>query len=152
MTPAANALLPATTVGYACDGVFLDDTPPGLEKKPGHLELARWSDAFVILPASANVLGQAANGIAPNLLTTTILASPKPVIFCPNVNATMWSKKAVQRNAEVLQEDGHLMIGPEPTTVFEVESGEMQQSWAMPDPEQLVERLRDLLPDLKPFA
>lgn len=152
MTSAADAMLPATTVGYVCDGVFLDDMPPGLEKRPGHLELARWSDAFVVLPASANVIGQAANGIAPNLLTTTILASPKPVIFCPNVNDAMWSKKTVQRNVEMLQEDGHLMIQPELTMVYEVESGEMQQSWAMPDPEQLVERLRAILPDLNPFV
>jgi len=144
MTAAADALLPATTVAHVCDGVFLDSVH-GLEKRPGHLELARWGDAFVVLPASANVIGQAANGIAPNLLTTTILASSEPVIFCPNVNDTMWSKKAVQRNLETLRRDGHLVIQPERAMIYEVESGEMQESWAMPDPEKLVERLREVL-------
>ncbi len=145
MTSAADAILPATTVAYVCDGVFLDGIPPGLEKRPGHLELARWSDAFVILPASANVIGQAANGIASNLLTTTILASTMPVIFCPNVHESMWTKRALQRNIETLERDGHHVIQPELTMVYEVESGKMQESWAMPDPEKLVERLRDIL-------
>jgi phosphopantothenoylcysteine synthetase/decarboxylase len=151
MTAAADALLPATTVAHVCDGVFLDGAH-GLEKKPGHLELARWSDAFVVLPASANVIGQAANGIAPNLLTTTILASSEPVIFCPNVNDTMWRKKAVQRNLETLRKDGHLVIQPERAMIYEVESGGMQESWAMPDPEKLVERLRGVLGIAEPPA
>lgn len=145
MTSAADAILPASTVAYVCDGIFLDGAGPELEKRPGHMELARWSDAFVVLPASANVIGQAANGIAPNLLTTTILASEGPVVFCPNVSSVMWTKKAVQRNIETLIGDGHLVIQPELATVYEVESGKMQESWAMPDPETLVERLRELL-------
>lgn len=145
MTSAANAMLPASTVAHVCDDVFLDSTQPELKKRPGHMELASWSDAFVVLPASANVIGQAANGIAPNLLTTTILACTGPVIFCPNVSSVMWSKKVVQRNIETLIGDGHLVIQPELAMVYEVESGEMQESWAMPDPETLVKRLRDTL-------
>lgn len=95
------------------------------------------------------LIGQAANGIAPNLLTTTILASTKPVIFCPNVSPAMWSKKAVQRNIRTLREDGHLIIEPELAIVYEIESGEMQESWVMPDPEKLVERLRTTLQGLQ---
>ena len=145
MTPAADAMLPASTVAHVCDGVFLDDMPRGLEKRPGHLELASWSDTFVILPASANVIGQAANGIASNLLTTTILASTMPVIFCPNVHESMWSKRALQRNIETLEKDGYLVVHPELTMVYEVEFGRMQESRAMPDPGKLVEHLRALL-------
>ncbi len=149
MTSAADAMLPASTVAYVCDDVFLDGAHLELQKRPGHMELARWSDVFVVLPASANVIGQAANGIAPNLLTTTILASTKPVVFCPNVSSVMWGKKAVQRNVETLIGDGHLVIEPELAMVYEVESGQMQESWAMPDPETLVERLRDTLQNLQ---
>ncbi|HET7271958.1 MAG TPA: flavoprotein, partial [Rubrobacter sp.] len=94
MTPNAAELLPPSTVALLCDGVFLDWSPT-LEKRPGHMELARWSEMFVVLPASANVLGQAANGLATNLLTTTILASPRPVILFPNLTDVMWSKEAV---------------------------------------------------------
>lgn len=150
MTPAAHAMLPASTVALVCDGVFVDGSPT-LEKKPGHVELARWSDMFLVLPASANLLGQAANGIAPNLLTTAILASIRPVIFCPNVNDAMWSKKAVQRNVQTLREDGHVVVEPELALVYEVDSGDMRESWVIPDPERLLERLREALP-LEPFV
>ena len=150
MTPGAHALLPASTVALVSDGTFVDG-PLTSEKRPGHMELAAWSDAFVILPASANVLGQAANGIALNLLTTTILASPRPVIFCPNVNDVMWKKRAVQRNLDVLKRDGHVVIEPELSVVYEVDVGEMRESYALPQPELLVPRLRGALEDLKPF-
>lgn len=151
MTPAAHAMLPAPTVAFASDGVFLDDAPT-VEKKPGHVELANWSDVFLILPASANTLGQAANGIAPNLLTTTILASPRPVIFCPNINDVMWNKTAVQRNVNTLREDGHIVMEPERAMVYEVDSGEMRESWALPEPERLVERLQATHKHVQPFA
>src|SRR5215210_3583150 len=95
MTPQAARMLPPSIVAPICDGVFLDQKP-GLERRPGHVELARWSEMFVILPATANVIGQAAHGLATNLLTT-ILASPRPVIFCPNVHPSMWNKAAVKR-------------------------------------------------------
>jgi phosphopantothenoylcysteine synthetase/decarboxylase len=140
MTPTAAKLLPPSTVSLLCDGVFLDWSPV-LEKRPGHMELARWSDMFVVLPASANVLGQAANGLATNLLTTTILASPRPVVFFPNLTDEMWSKNAVQRNVRTLREDGHVVIEPELAIAFEIDSGEMRESWIIPQPEQLIERL-----------
>jgi phosphopantothenoylcysteine synthetase/decarboxylase len=140
MTPNATELLPPSTVALLCDGVFLDKSLT-LEKRPGHMELARWSEMFLVLPASANVLGQAANGLATNLLTTTILASPRPVILYPNLTDVMWSKEAVQRNVRTLREDGHIVMEPELAMAFEVDSGEMRESWIIPQPEQLIERL-----------
>jgi len=79
MTSQAARMLPPSTVALICDGVFVDQEPTA-EKRPGHIELARWGEMFVILPASAKVIGQAANGLGANLLTT-ILASPRPVVF-----------------------------------------------------------------------
>ena len=78
MTSAAASIMPPSTVALVCDAVFLDQEPT-VEKRPGHIELARWSEMFVVLPATANVIGQAANGLGANLLTTTILASQNPV-------------------------------------------------------------------------
>jgi phosphopantothenoylcysteine synthetase/decarboxylase len=143
MTSQAARMLPPSTVALICDGVFLDQEP-GLERRPGHIELARWSEMFVILPATANVIGQAANGLATNLLTTTILASPRPVIFCPNVHPSMWNKAAVKRNVETLREDGHTVIEPEVAVAYEVDSGEMRESLVVPDAEHLVEQLREI--------
>ena len=111
---------------------------------PSTVELARWCDMFLILPASADVLGQAANGLAPNLLTTTVLASPKPVVFCPNLTDEMWSKRAVQRNLRTLREDGHIVIYPELAMAYEVDAGEMQNTWILLDPERLSERLLEI--------
>jgi phosphopantothenoylcysteine synthetase/decarboxylase len=99
---------------------------------------------FVVLPATANVIGQTANGLGSNLLTTTILASPKPVVFFPNVNDVMWSKAAVQRNVDTLRGDGHLVIEPEVAIAYEVDSGETRESLVVPEPTQLVEQLREI--------
>jgi phosphopantothenoylcysteine synthetase/decarboxylase len=99
---------------------------------------------FVVLPATANVIGQAANGLGANLLTTTILASPRPVVFYPNVNDVMWNKAAVQRNVETLRGDGHIVIEPEVAMAYEVDSGETRESLVIPEPAQLVEQLLEI--------
>src|SRR5215211_536590 len=143
MTAAAASLLPPSTVALICDEVFLDQRPT-VEKRPGHVELARWCEMFVVLPATANVIGQAANGLGSNLLTTTILASPRPVVFYPNVNDVMWNKAAVQRNVETLREDGHIVIEPEVAVAYEVDSGETRESLVIPEPTHLVEQLREI--------
>jgi len=99
---------------------------------------------FVILPATANVIGQAANGLGATLLTTTILAHSKPVVFFPNVNQDMWHKPAVQRNVETLRNDGHVVAEPRVATAYEVDSGEVRESLVMPEPTEVIELLREL--------
>lgn len=143
MTPAAASFMPPSSVALLCDEVFVDQRPDA-ERKPGHVDLGRWCDMFVVLPASADVLGQAANGLAPNLLTTTILASRTPVVFCPNMNAVMWSKAAVQRNVESLRQDGHIVVLPELVMAYEIASGTPQEGWTVPEPDRVVEALREI--------
>ena len=153
MTSQAARMLPPSTVALICDGVFLDQEP-GLERRPGHIELARWSEMFVILPATANVIGQAANGLGSNLLTTTILAAPVPIVFCPNVHPEMWNKAVVQRNVETLRNDGHTVIEPTVATAYEVDSGELRESLVLQEPFQLAEQLEKIYqnhdPDVSP--
>jgi phosphopantothenoylcysteine synthetase/decarboxylase len=136
-------MLPPSTVALICDDVFLDQEPTA-QKRPGHIELARWGEMFVILPTTANVIGQAANGLGSNLLTTTVLASTIPVVFCPNVHPTMWNKAVVQRNVETLREDGHVVIEPVVASAYEVDSGELRESLVIPEPSRLVEQLREI--------
>ena len=143
MTSQAARMLPPSTVALICDEVFLDQEPTA-EKRPGHIELARWAEMFVILPATANVIGQAANGLGSNMLTTTILVSPIPVVFCPNVHPAMWNKAVVQRNVETLRDDGHIVIEPEVAAAYEVDSGETRESLVIPDPTRLVEQLGEI--------
>ncbi len=147
MTGGAARLLPPSTVALLCDEVLLDEGP-AVQRTSGHIELANWADMFLVLPASANTLGQVANGLAHNLLTTTVLASRTPVVFCPNLNRTMWSKKAVQRNLRTLEEDGHLVVEPERAPAYEVGTGEMADTLVLPEPDVLVRQLRGMLPQI----
>src|SRR5215204_4800637 len=150
MTSAAASMLPPSTVALVCDGVFLDQEP-SVEKRPGHIELARWCELFVILPATANVIGQAANGLGSNLLTTTILAAPVPVVFCPNVHPVMWNKAVVQRNVETLRRDGHTVTEPTVATAYEVDSGEMRESLVLTEPPLLAQQLEKIHQDHAPL-
>ncbi|MGZ4031035.1 MAG: flavoprotein [Tumebacillaceae bacterium] len=78
-----------------------------------HVSLTEWADVFLILPASANVIGKAANGVADDLLTSAILASSCPVMFVPSMNMQMWTKPVVQHNIKRLEEFGyHVAVGP----------------------------------------
>jgi phosphopantothenoylcysteine synthetase/decarboxylase len=77
-----------------------------------HIDLTRWADLFLVLPATANILGKAAQGIADDLLSTCIIASACPVVFVPGMNVQMWRKPAVQRNVATLQADGYGVVPP----------------------------------------
>ena len=143
MTRQAARMLPPSTVALICDEVFLDQEPT-TAKEPGHIELARWAEMFVILPATANVIGQVANGLGSNLLTTTILAATGPVAFCPNVHPDMWNKPVVRRNVETLRRDGYAVIEPEVAAAYEVDSGEMLESLVLLEPSLLARQLEDI--------
>jgi phosphopantothenoylcysteine synthetase/decarboxylase len=151
MTRQAARMLPPSTVALICDEVFLDQEPTTI-RRPGHIELTRWAEMVVILPATANVIGQAANGLGANLLTTTILAAPAPIVFCPNVHPVMWNKAVVQRNVESLRQDGHIVIEPVVATAYEVDSGERRESLVLPEPSRLAEQLEKIYEDHGPYA
>lgn len=71
---------------------------------PDHISIADWADVFLVAPATANVLGKFANGIADDLLSTTFLAFDKPVVLCPAMNDRMFTHPIVQRNIKSLQQ------------------------------------------------
>ena len=79
-----------------------------------HISLKDWGEMLVIAPATANIIGKVANGIADDALSTLLLAfSGKPVIMAPAMNCEMWAHPAVQRNIETLKSWGIRMVGPE---------------------------------------
>jgi phosphopantothenoylcysteine decarboxylase len=82
--------------------------------KPGHIELADNADLFIVAPASANVLGHFANGLAPDPLASIYLALPRttPVLIAPAMNGKMWLHPATHRNVAQLKEDGCRFIEP----------------------------------------
>ena len=82
--------------------------------KPGHIELADRADLFLVAPASANTLGNFANGLAPDPLSSIYLALPRttPVLIAPAMNGKMWLHPATERNVARLVEDGCHFVGP----------------------------------------
>ena len=77
-----------------------------------HIGLARRADLLMIAPATANVIGKLAHGIADDLLTTLAMAVTCPVMVAPAMNVEMWNKPAVQRNILQLEQDGLHIIPP----------------------------------------
>ena len=79
----------------------------------GHIELARWADAVLIAPATANVLARLDAGLADDLLTTVCLATTAPIFVAPAMNTRMWQHPSTQRNVERLRGDGVTVLGPD---------------------------------------
>jgi phosphopantothenoylcysteine decarboxylase / phosphopantothenate---cysteine ligase len=77
-----------------------------------HISLAQKADLFVIAPATANILGKIAAGVADDMLTTTILATKAPVLFVPAMNTGMYENSIVQENIAKLKEHGYHMMDP----------------------------------------
>ncbi len=77
-----------------------------------HIALADFADAILIAPATANFLAKAAYGIADDLLTTTVIASDKPLLIAPSMNTKMFDNPATQANLNILRERGAIILEP----------------------------------------
>lgn len=77
-----------------------------------HISLAKWADLVVVVPATANIIGKVANGIADDMLSTTIMATKAEVIFCPAMNTNMYENKIVRKNMATLKDLGYGFINP----------------------------------------
>ncbi len=103
----------------------------------GHIAWAKDAGAVIVAPATANVIGKMAGGIADDALTTFLLAVTAPVLLCPSMNTDMYQSPAVQRNLSLLEKDGHIILKPD--------SGELACGVTgpgrLPDPEEILYRL-----------
>lgn len=77
-----------------------------------HISLARKADLILVVPATANIIGKVANGIADDMLSTTIMATNSKVIFAPAMNNEMYNNKIVQENIKKLKNYGYEFINP----------------------------------------
>ena len=107
----------------------------------GHIAWAKEAFAVMIAPATANIIGKMAGGIADDALSTFLLAVTAPVLICPSMNTNMYQSPAVQRNLAVLEKDGHTVLRPE--------SGELACGVTgpgrLPDPEEILDRLLKIM-------
>ncbi|EPX84554.1 Phosphopantothenate-cysteine ligase/Phosphopantothenoylcysteine decarboxylase [Rubellimicrobium thermophilum DSM 16684] len=82
------------------------------EAQMGHIQLSRAADLIVVAPATADLMAKAAQGLAPDLASTLLLATDKPVLMAPAMNVRMWEHPATRRNRERLRADGVRFVGP----------------------------------------
>lgn len=106
VTPLSVASISENTV---YDDVFsLKD-----ETEMGHIRLSREADLVLVAPATADIIGKMANGLADDLASTILMATDKDVLIAPAMNVMMWKNKALQRNINLLLEDGIRIVEPE---------------------------------------
>jgi len=114
MTRAAHEFVtPASLQAVSGFEVRSETFDQSAEAAMSHIELARWADLIVIAPATANLIARLAHGLADDLLTTIVLASPAPVIVAPAMNVHMWSHVATGENCKKLTDMGYTIIGPD---------------------------------------
>ena len=112
-TEAAFRFVPEETLSIAAgDHVHTDATWWERSGRVEHVFLARWADLVLIAPATADSMARAAIGLGDDLLSATILAGAKRVLWAPAMNPEMWQSPATQRNVETLTSWGHRFVGP----------------------------------------
>ncbi|MBI5327778.1 MAG: bifunctional phosphopantothenoylcysteine decarboxylase/phosphopantothenate--cysteine ligase CoaBC [Deltaproteobacteria bacterium] len=110
---AANFITPLSLQTVARNPVFQDMFDLTRESRISHIDLAENADIVVIAPATANIIGKVASGIADDILTTIIMATKAPVLLAPAMNVNMYENKIVQHNIEKLKKLGYYFIGPD---------------------------------------
>ena len=103
---------PLSASALAASKVYTDLFDLTDEAEMGHIELSRAADLVVVAPATADLLGKMANGLANDLASTLLMATDKRVLVAPSMNVRMWEHPATQRNVATLKSDGILFVGP----------------------------------------
>jgi phosphopantothenoylcysteine decarboxylase/phosphopantothenate--cysteine ligase len=109
----AEFVTPLSLSALAEDRVYSELFSLTDEAEMGHIELSRSADLVVVSPATADLMAKAANGLAGDLASTTLLATDKPVLMAPAMNVRMWEHPATRRNLETLKADGVHFVGPD---------------------------------------
>lgn len=111
---ATRMVAPVTFQALSGRPVITDLFEGAGEPTIAHVELARWEELLLVAPATANLLGKMARGIADDFLTTHYLANRgTPILLAPAMNGAMWRHPAVQENLRILEGRGHLVLSPQ---------------------------------------
>ena len=112
-TEAAFHFIPEETLSIAVGGrVHTYKTWWARSGRVEHVTLARWADLILVAPATADAMARAAIGLGDDLLSATVIAGAKKVLWAPAMNPEMWDNPATRRNVETLQRWGHSFVGP----------------------------------------
>ena len=142
MTPAAAEFItPLTLQTVSGNPVHLEMFRTAEKWEVEHISLAQRADLILVAPASADIIGMVAAGLAGNLLTTTIMATRAPVVFAPAMNTGMYENRVFQHWMSFLKSMGYLFIEPEEGPLACGTSGKGR----LPDPEQIVAFVEQIL-------
>ena len=135
---ACQFITPMTFETLTAQKVYTDTFDRNFEFKVDHIELGKWADVFLIAPATANIIGKLANGIADDMLTTTALAMRCPILVSPAMNNAMFENKVVKHNIMKLRTYGMDIIMPASGHLACGDIG----AGKMPEPEMLLEYIK----------
>lgn len=142
MTRNATMLVQPLTFRYISRNPVAVDTFDEPESwEPQHISLADTADLFVIAPATANIIGKLAHGIADDMLSTTALAVRCPILIAPAMNCQMYDNPILQENISILQKRGFEFIEPE----YGLLACGYEGKGRLADPEKIVERIQQIL-------
>ncbi|MDG2033410.1 MAG: bifunctional phosphopantothenoylcysteine decarboxylase/phosphopantothenate--cysteine ligase CoaBC [Rhodospirillales bacterium] len=109
----AQFVTPLSLAALSGDTVYEDLFSLTDESNMGHIELSRDADLLLVAPATADIIAKMRAGMADDLATTALLATDKPVMAAPAMNARMWDHPSTQENIQVLRDRGISVIGPD---------------------------------------
>ena len=109
---ATHFITPLTLQTLSENPVHLDMFTLPKEWEVAHISLARWAEILLIVPATANIIGKVASGLADDLLSAVILATTSPVLFAPAMNKNMWKNPILQGNIKKLKKFGYHFVEP----------------------------------------
>jgi len=108
----AEFVTPLSVAALTGNKVYSDLFSLTDESEMGHIELSRATDLVVVAPATADLMGKLASGLASDLASTALLATDKRILMAPAMNVRMWQSPSVRRSTETLARDGVLFVGP----------------------------------------
>jgi phosphopantothenoylcysteine decarboxylase/phosphopantothenate--cysteine ligase len=108
----AEFVTPLSVSALSGEKVFQDIFSLTDEAEMGHIELSRSADLVVVAPATADLMGKLASGLASDLASTALLATDKKILMAPAMNVRMWQSPSVARSFAQLKKDGVLFVGP----------------------------------------
>ena len=142
MTKSAREFIsPLTFQTLSNDMVYTDMFVPAAKYDMAHITLAEFADAFVIAPATGNIIGKISAGIADDLLSTTIMAGNKPTLICPAMNDKMLANPIVQENINKLKKYGYVVMD----SAYGELACKTQGAGRLPDVPLIVEEIATLL-------
>ena len=145
---ATNFINPITFETLTSNKCYTDTFDRNFQFNVAHVALAKKADVCLISPATANVIGKIANGIADDMLSTTVLATKAPILLAPAMNTGMWTAAVTQQNVQTLKARGVHFAGPEAGFLACGDTG----AGRMSEPETIVRAIVSLLCPKRDFA